>query len=256
MNPGKAKWLYTAIARPIITYGSVLWAGKPVNRSTKQLFNRVQRLAGLMISGGVKTMPTAGLEIVVGLIPLEHFGLELAANARLRSLNWLQGTWDGLGRTGKGHQRYLDDTIGKNTTICNMAMLLWRKEWQNLDTCRQTKIFFPEPNLVISKYLLSMNRTKLCVIIQFYTGHACLKYHLYKMGLVEDPMCRLCIEDEETASHVALDCPALENVRREYELSNSEVRYSLSWHKNLCAFLLRDNVRRLVTERVEHNVEF
>jgi len=253
LNPSKAKWVYTAIARPIITYGSILWASGPVAKNVKHLFNRIQRLAGLMISGGVKSMPTAGLEVIEGLIPIELLATELAAKSRVRSREWLQVTWDGLGRTGKGHQRKLDDIISKSTNADNIAMELWKKQWQNLATCRQTKLFLPEPDLAVSKHLISMNRPNLCLLVQFYTGHTLLKSHLCKMGVISDPVCRLCVEDDETASHIAFECPALECIRREYNLCNSEVRFSLEWHQSLCAFLLRDNVRRLTTERIEND---
>ena len=35
LDPMKAKWLYTAIARPIITYGAIVWAEYPISGGIK-----------------------------------------------------------------------------------------------------------------------------------------------------------------------------------------------------------------------------
>lgn len=41
-----------------------------------------------------------------------------------------------------------------------------------------------------------------------------MKYQLFKMGLVEDNVCRLCQEEEETAEHLICECVAVARRRR------------------------------------------
>jgi hypothetical protein len=45
------------------------------------------------------------------------------------------------------------------------------------------------------------------------TGHCHLKGHLFKLGLVNSPMCNQCKQASETASHVLCDCEALATLR-------------------------------------------
>ena len=41
------------------------------------------------------------------------------------------------------------------------------------------------------------------------TGHCPVRYHLQRIGLTEDPTCRMCLEDEETSEHLLCECEAL-----------------------------------------------
>jgi len=252
LDPMKAKWLYTAIARPVITYGSIVWAEYPTNKYVKQEFSRIQRLAAMMISGGLSTSPTAGLEIILDLVPLEIQSIQLATEARIRSKCWLMPNWDGLGLTGKGHHRRLDNVIGNSITTKGIKYNYWEKQWSDNTTCKQTKLFFPTPNPIVSKALLGHNRKDLCALVQIFTGHACLKKHLHTIGQVDDPLCRLCMEDEESAFHVALECPALEMTRRQYAIDATS-EHTPEWHASLCRFLLQGaNIHSLLSERVEN----
>ena len=55
-------------------------------------------------------------------------------------------------------------------------------------------------------------------MVQIITGHNFLRYH---QGLVDgahdddDYLCRLCLEDDETSSHVVADCIAVETARQD-----------------------------------------
>ena len=64
----KLKWMYDAIIRPMVCYGSIVWANRisPTNR----FLMRVQRLALLMMGSFLKSTPTAGLEIIFSIPPL------------------------------------------------------------------------------------------------------------------------------------------------------------------------------------------
>lgn len=73
LRPQMVHWLYMGIVRPILTYGSLVW-WTAVRRTTIQSeLVRVQRLACLGITGALRTTPTAGLEIILGLQPLDLF---------------------------------------------------------------------------------------------------------------------------------------------------------------------------------------
>jgi len=261
IKPDKMRWLYTAIARPVVSYAVIVWARERYPASIKLELTRLQRLGCKLISGSLRSAPTASLEVILDLPPLEHHLMQLAMKARMRTKLWLTPLWDGMGRKGKGHQRVLDDRIRNRLDVTNTKYDLWRKEWNSTNSFRQTKLFFPEIDIRVSKYLYS-NYTKqeLCFLIQMFTGHACLKYHLHKMGISEDSECRLCLEEEETAYHIAFECPALEEVRKQRNIdrlrkgitNNPIISENPKVVGELCDFLLRAvRVGDLLTQRVE-----
>ena len=73
LSPKVTKWIYTAIVRPLITYGSIIWVTALKKSSICKKFNSIQRLACKMITSAIHSTPTAGMEILLGLLPLvEH----------------------------------------------------------------------------------------------------------------------------------------------------------------------------------------
>ena len=90
----------------------------------------------------------------------------------------------------------------------------WTKAWNAYKEARQTKIWFPIPDIKKSVQLLNMKRCNLSRIVQFITGHNNLKRHRNIQNGVNDPeSCRLCQEDEESSYHVIAECPAMQYFR-------------------------------------------
>ena len=53
------------------------------------------------------------------------------------------------------------------------------------------------------------------LIIRLVTGHGPFRYHISKCEPDQDPICDLCEEDDQTANHLILECPALSGIRRD-----------------------------------------
>ena len=70
-GPGlkQMRWIYETMVRPILTYGSIVWA----HRATIYIkyLQRAQRLALLCLGAFAKSTPTLGLEIIYGYMPLD-----------------------------------------------------------------------------------------------------------------------------------------------------------------------------------------
>ena len=66
-----ALWIYTAIIRPMVTHAAVVWWPRVELGVARILLGRLQRLACLAITGAIRTTPTAVMETLVGLTPLD-----------------------------------------------------------------------------------------------------------------------------------------------------------------------------------------
>ena len=52
------------------------------------------------------------------------------------------------------------------------------------------------------------------LIVRLVTGHGPFRYHIAKCEPDQDPICDVCEEDDQTANHLILECPALSGIRR------------------------------------------
>ena len=77
-------WLYTRVIRPFIFYGALLLWPKVMQKTTKNQLGRIQRMACLTITGAMKSTPTAAIEMLLNLTPLD---LLIMAEARWHSIS-------------------------------------------------------------------------------------------------------------------------------------------------------------------------
>ena len=64
-------------------------------------------------------------------------------------------------------------------------------------------------------FTYKLSRTDLRGLVGFLTGHYPVRYHLNKMTLSDETICRLCLEEDETTEHILCECGALVRIRRE-----------------------------------------
>lgn len=102
---------------------------------------------------------------------------------------------------------------GTNRSHVKSALRLWEDRtkssiWEMLPGLRQSKKFLTFSSRR-TKSLLLLNKQDLRLLTGLLTGHCPLRYHLKKMGTIEDDNCRLCLEHEETAEHILCSCEAI-----------------------------------------------
>jgi ribonuclease HI len=91
----------------------------------------------------------------------------------------------------------------------------WKQRWEGIQEARQTRIFFPEPNIRKSKKLMSYDKQTCGKMFRWISGHSFHRYHNY----LTDPerfgssMCRACREEREETSHLFAFCGGLAHVR-------------------------------------------
>ncbi|XP_054282999.1 uncharacterized protein LOC129000118 [Macrosteles quadrilineatus] len=71
LSPQMTNWLYTRVARPMMVYGSVVWWTKKMQTTTVKRLQKIQLVACLSITGAMRGTPTAALEVVLNLLPLD-----------------------------------------------------------------------------------------------------------------------------------------------------------------------------------------
>jgi len=92
LKPAVLYWMYRAIVRPILIYGCMVWASQTELRVVQKKMNQVQRLACLSITGVMTSTPTAALEILLSLPPLDLFvkqEAELIVYRLYKGGNWI-----------------------------------------------------------------------------------------------------------------------------------------------------------------------
>ena len=94
-----------------------------------------------------------------------------------------------------------------------IGLAQWRAHWAEVgrqpkgNNLRQTRIFFPVVSTGHDKWCISRTREELKRLTAIVTGHGSVKYHLMKMGISQDDICRFCGETSETSEHLIFDCP-------------------------------------------------
>ena len=118
---------------------------------------------------------------------------------------------------GEGPSNELLPSLAKQKVeIKTYFQQIWSKAWNAYQEARQTKIWFPIPDIKKSLEVLNMKRGNLSRLVQFLTGHNNLKRHRnIQNGVIDPESCRLCEEDEESSYHVIAECPAMQYFRRE-----------------------------------------
>ena len=94
-SPNLMRLMYVMMVRPMITYGSIVWAKRA--RFFQPQLGRLQRLIMLCMAPMAKSTPTLGLEVIGGLMPLDLLvkGEAIKTMARISKRNPV--IWDGVG---------------------------------------------------------------------------------------------------------------------------------------------------------------
>jgi ribonuclease HI len=74
-------------------------------------------------------------------------------------------------------------------------------EWKNRSDCRHSKLFIQVPYSGQFTKCRPATRNHMRFLTQVVTGHSALNGHLFKMGLVDSPVCSNCEQEEETVAH-------------------------------------------------------
>ena len=105
-------------------------------------------------------------------------------------------------------QDHIDDLLAKR------LQAKWNEEWA-ADPTYGTHTRKWLPNATPCESIKTWHKKDIGLIVRLVTGHGPFKYHISKCEPDKDPICDLCDEEEQTANHLILECPALSGIRRD-----------------------------------------
>ena len=73
LKPRQALWIFTAIIRPILAYAAVIWINATNSSTLVAILRKVQRLACITITSAYPSTPTAALEKLLQIPPIDIF---------------------------------------------------------------------------------------------------------------------------------------------------------------------------------------
>ena len=108
--------------------------------------------------------------------------------------------------------------------------------WKSGKDCKHSKALKEGPQQSRATELLNMSRQQLSVVIGLLTGHLGLNSHLHKIGKDINPLCRSCLNGNETVEHLLCECESLTMSRGRIfgELQQLPVQWTISTvcHRN------------------------
>ena len=148
-------------------------------------------------------------------------------------------------------------------TLDILKTVQWDHNWTNLNPtyAQQTKIWFPNIDLLKSSQLLKLTKTGLGLCIQYITGHNWLLRH--KRYYLDNPnmdlTCRLCneVNSTEDAVHFWSHCKAMQInrnritaiLKRDKEADKVSFTQPLMWSpKQLDRFLTEPSIVQLLSD--------
>lgn len=94
-SPMMARWLWTNVLRPRITYGSIIWQQSIDTEGKINTLRKIQRQGLLNMGMFRNNMPGPVLEVIGGVPPLHLFLRETALKAAVRNREFLKQDWAG-----------------------------------------------------------------------------------------------------------------------------------------------------------------
>ena len=135
LSPERVFWIYQALVRPTISYGSLVWA-HTLTQSQAQMLERVQRKALLAMSHAMRSTPTKGMEVVMGLPPLDLYIQEQATRAMFRLKDTLRMRWEGISglkRQPLGHRKTHNKILNRLNLNDETDMITPKRNWDPLE---------------------------------------------------------------------------------------------------------------------------
>ncbi|GBP28873.1 Retrovirus-related Pol polyprotein from type-1 retrotransposable element R1 2 [Eumeta japonica] len=186
------KTIYRATYVTTLTYAAGCWYGRASMHVVRSALLRTQRPSLILLTKAYRTVSTAALPVLAGVLPA-HYEVTIAGRT--------DGQRSGLTRA---------EVWAFRRRAKEEAVIEWQREWDEGTKGRELYRFFPEVSARLSFDWIEPDYET----SQLLTGHGCFRKRLHDMGLNESSVC-LCGQTDEEMHHVLWTCPLYDDIRNE-----------------------------------------
>ena len=215
--------LYKRFIRPVMSYASAAWA-PDLAHSHMEVLQRTQNAAVRIVTGCVKSTPTAHLHAEAKVLPLQHHvdmrGVQCFAAASLTDHPLHRPLHQPLGTRRHIHTTPSDRYSQLSAQIPPLPPLRTERSWIH-EFFVSRALSEAAPNSILGEAPPPINPDELSLargcrvhLARLRCGHH-LGLHSYENRIrpEEDPNCRWCGSSPETISHLFGECPRLAGER-------------------------------------------
>ncbi|KAF0314563.1 putative RNA-directed DNA polymerase from transposon BS [Amphibalanus amphitrite] len=197
---------YKSYVRSLFDYGAVIYFTHAAP-AVRERLEVEQRKCARLITGCIKLTDKETLVAEAGLPPLSLRAKELAAGKDI-TLHWVPGHADLAGNEAAdrlANQAAADCAQEEAPIDLSSARTAIRRWTSELASARAQRHPHREPTPSHDE----LDRWGQATLSQLRTGYCPLvRATAHRLGLVEDPTCRACGEEEEDVEHLLAGCPA------------------------------------------------
>ena len=130
----------------------------------------------------------------------------------------------------------------------------WNEQWAEYDEARMSKFWYSTQDKHRAKEVCQLSRLRLGRFIRIVSGHNALRYYNHVLDPHLSPVCRLCMNADETFHHLALDCPMTLQARRD-TFGDKDILNNMEWTVDeLLDFSYSDQINPLLDPNDVHDI--
>lgn len=198
--------LYRTLFQQICAYAAHGWA-RGMNQRQKNILLSAQRQALIRCAKAYATVPTSGMPVIMGILPIDLYIDKRIMNYKLKKGLRVQLEADEV------HQADPEDADGREVVRRRIEEHLngkWQDRWDAATTGRLTHEFLPDVTARRRQKWIRPGHH----VTQFLTGHGSFKAKLASLGLAEDGRCHCYQPGMDDARHVLYQCTKYNGIRR------------------------------------------
>ena len=102
-KPQNMRWIWTCVVMPMLSYGATIWWKRTSLQYVQNTLRKLHRMALLMVAPVRTSTPTAGLEVMLHMMPPDLAIGEKAILTYNLIKDIIPVIWDGVGKRERGH---------------------------------------------------------------------------------------------------------------------------------------------------------
>lgn len=213
--------LYTGTYVATLTYAAAVWWRRASHYAVRSALLRTQRQALVLLTKAYRSVSTAALPVLAGVLPADLEVSRAGSLAQSRA-----AAMDSRERSELKREAWAE------------AVARWQDRWSTSSNGRDLHSFFPDVQARVKYGWIEPDY----VVSQLLTGHGNFRKRLHGMALSNDPSC-FCGSADETRDHILWECEMYREEREEMLDNWKREETSAIYHQDLVK--TKDGFQRL-----------